>query len=87
MANGRIAETDGRTRQAHKRPCDTKGKGMKPKQKATLIAVVTGGVAGGVSGGVGAALGLPLIGYVLIAVGIGLTLPFLLHVLLRDAGS
>ncbi len=59
---------------------------MNRKQKARLIGGITGGVAGGVSGGVGAALGLPFVGYLLIAVGIGLTLPFLLHALLRDAG-
>ena len=59
---------------------------MNRKQKTALIGGVTGGVAGGVSGGVGAALGLPFLGYLLIAVAIGLTLPFLLHAVLRDTG-
>jgi hypothetical protein len=60
---------------------------MDKKQRTTFIGGVTGGVAGGVSGGAGAALGRHRLGYVLIAVAIGVTLPFVLHAFVPHTGK
>jgi hypothetical protein len=53
------------------------------RRKRGLIATASGGIAGGVSGGVGAALGLEPMGYVAIALVVGVLTPFVLHRLLR----